>query len=295
MKRFSTFVLMLLLLLCCVSCDMNKNNQTKPDDDEKKVTSQNSDGSEFPRFTGLDEETEGEQSIIKWAQNCSLAYRFSRLKEGEEDFTVWSDAVQLCCLDNFYYRGYTDEGYDRWREGNPDYNVPDEHYGIIIDGDSVTVYDFYLKIRATGETWDEATCWGFTMESVANPLLYASVHQDSWLHHYDSDKYTDNRIVELEERNIAGRDCKGIHESTVLHTEAYGDNEISQKTIYYDPQTGLGMDCIDHQLDTAFVFEKIEFNCVTPDDVKAVIEEQKKGIVFTDMTLDEYRALKSGE
>ena len=37
-----------------------------------------------PRFTGLDGENEGDGSIQKWAQNCSVSYRYSQLAEGEK-------------------------------------------------------------------------------------------------------------------------------------------------------------------------------------------------------------------
>ena len=148
---------------------------------------------------------------------------------------------------------------------------------------------------AMGEPWEDASCWGFILEdSGTYPLLFASIHRDGWLELHKNDKYMDTRIDELSDKTVAGRTCKGFREIEITRSEAFGDFEDDYWTIYYDPETGLGLDCVNHELDTAFVFEKAEFNCVTPDDVKAAIEEQKKGITFTDMTLDDYNSLKGG-
>lgn len=309
MKKIIAIVLAFVMLFSLTACGSEStfkpadgggnNNTTKPSDDGgNNNTAKPADEGEnknAPRFTGLDGETEGDASIQKWAQNCSVAYRYSQLIGDEKEYTVWTDAVQICCLNYFYYCGYTANGYERMRAGNPDYAVPDNHYAVIVDGDSITYYDFALKIKATGEAWDYASCWGFELEDIGSSvMLCKSIHRDNWLAYHKNDQYFDTRIDELPDKTIAGRTCKGFNEIEITRSEAFGDFEDVRYTIYYDPETGLGLDCINHDLTTAFVFDKVEFNCVTPDDVKAVIEEQKKGITFTEMTLDEYTNFKAG-
>ena len=94
MKKLLAWILALAALLCLVSCDRD-GGQSASSDAGNNGTAPNGEKSSFPRYTGLDGETEGDGSIQKWAQNCSLAYRYSQIMEGENDFTVWSDAVQL--------------------------------------------------------------------------------------------------------------------------------------------------------------------------------------------------------
>lgn len=289
MKRIIAIILAIVTLLALAGCGEDSKN--------RPAEKENAEGGSknAPRYTGLDGETEGDGSIQKWAQNCSVSYKYSQLAEGEKDYTVWTDAVQLCCLNYFYYCGYTATGYEEMRAGNPEYAEPDNHYAVIIDGGQVTYYDFALKIRATGEAWEDASCWGFELEDVgSNSMLCESIHRDNWLSFHENEKYFDSRIDELQDKTVAGKTCKGFTEIEITHTEEFGDFEDAIRTIYYDPETGLGLDCISHEYGTAFVFDKAEFNCVKPADVKSVIEEQKKGITFTDMTLDDYANLKGG-
>lgn len=260
-------------------------------DDSTGGNKDNKTGNEFPRFTGFD----GTDPTYAALANCKMVFEYDRrMVDGVYQVGVHKiECTFMACLDRCYVKSYI-SNFEDFLHGND--RGPDAELATVIDGNTVTQYDFYNKIVVTWEAQEFSNSWYPYYPDFGADWVAAGNNMDSWPSVETYGTLTEKQEnIDRGEKEICGIKCPGVEQRRTTISE--GTELVSKICVfYYDPDSKFPLYYEYHDYNSAkgpypvILMKEFGVNCVRQSDIDAIIAEKYTAHKdeFRTMTTDEY-------